>query len=374
MTSKERVLAAINHRVPDKIPADLGTTNCTSIVKSTYIPLKKLLGVEAEDEFLFTPFQIMKCDEKVLRKLEVDTRAVAGNYDAFPVRWLSEDSYVDQFGVQYKMPENGLYFDFWKYPLADYETLEEIKANYQWPDPHLPAATEGLRERAKKLCAENQYAIVGDVVNSGIWEHSWNLRGLETFLVDLMVNQDIAHYILENMVAYKKGLMADYLNAVGDYLDIVFVGDDLSAGNSTLMSPDVFRGIVKPYLKDYYCFIKKRTNAKLMYHSCGAITSLLDDLIEIGVDILNPVQTNASGMEPEGLKQRYGDRVVFWGAIDAFEVMPHGSEEDVRREVEKKIRALGPAGYVVCENHNIQADVPAENVITLYTHAKQVKL
>ena len=133
---------------------------------------------------------------------------------------------------------------------------------------------QGLREKAKKLHDENQYAIVGDIVNSGIWERSQNMRGFENFLVDIMINKDIAHYVLENMVDHQKRRMEQYLNAVGEYLDVVFVGDDLATSASTVMSLEVFREMVKPYLKNYWGFIKKRTPAKLMYHSCGAIVPL----------------------------------------------------------------------------------------------------
>lgn len=376
MTPKQRVLAAINHQVPDKMPTDLGTTNCTSIVKKTYEKLGAYYGITSENKIMFPPFQIMQCDEKLLELLQVDTRAVCGNYGAYEDRhWLAPDTYQDRFGVVFKMPEHGLYFDFYDYPLKNFETVEEIEAGYTWPEPVVPAEVEGLRERAKRLHEENKYAIVGDVVNSGVWERSQNMRGFENFLVDIMINQDIAHYVLRHMLDHQKARMQQYLDAVGEYLDVIFVGDDLATGQSTVMSLELFREMVKPYLAEYWSFLKQRVpKAKLMYHSCGAIVPFLEDLIEIGVDILNPIQVNASGMDTKELKRRFGDRLVFWGAIDAHEVMPHGSVEDVKREVERRISDLGPEGYVLCENHNIQSDIPAENVIAMYTHAKEVAL
>jgi uroporphyrinogen decarboxylase len=376
MTSKERVLAAINHKVPDKIPTDLGTTNCTSIVKITYEKLKEELHIEAPNVSLFDPFQIMQVDDAVLEYLEVDTRAVPGNYDEYEQKqWIDEKTYKDMFGVTFKMPDNGLYFDFYGYPLAEYETLEEIKDNYQWPEPVNPKEVAGLAEKVKKLHDENKYAIVGDVVNSGIWERSENLRGFQNFLMDIIVNKDIAHYVLENMVEHQKKRMEQYLSVVGPYLDVVFVGDDLATNQSTVMSLESFREMVKPYFKDYWAFIKKRApKAKLMYHSCGAIVPFLDDLIEIGVDILNPIQVNASGMDTKLLKKRFGDRLCFWGAVDAHEVMRIGSVADVEAEVRRRVGDLGPDGYVLSENHNVQADIPVKNVITLYKTAKKIAI
>ncbi len=376
MTSKERVLAAINHKKPDKMPTDLGTTNCTSIVKMTYTKVKEYYGVEKDDNMMFSPFQIMLCDEEILQNLQIDTRNVCGDYDAYEQKeWISPDMYKDRFGVLFKMPDNGLYFDFYDYPLKDYETVEEIEENYTWPEPVIPAEVEGLRERAKKLHEENKYAIVGDIVNSGIWERSQNMRGFENFLVDIMVNKEVAHYVLRKMTDHQKARMGQYLDAVGEYLDVVFVGDDLATGLSTIMSIETFREMVKPYFAEYWAFIKERApKAKLMYHSCGSIVSFIDDLIEIGLDILNPIQVNAAGMDTKELKNRFGDKIAFWGAIDAHEVMPHGTVEDVKKEVARRVSDLGPEGYVVCENHNIQADIPAENVVTMYTYAKEIEL
>ncbi|MGE5614905.1 MAG: uroporphyrinogen decarboxylase family protein [Bacillota bacterium] len=256
-----------------------------------------------------------------------------------------------------------------------YDSVEEIEANYTWPEPVIPAEVKGLREKAKKLFEENEYALVGDIVNSGIWERSQNVRGFQQLLIDIMINKDIAHYVLRKMTDHQKARMQQYLAAVGEYLDVVFVGDDLAMSQGTVMSLEVFREMVKPYLKEYYAFIKERApRAKLMYHSCGSIIPFIDDLIEIGVDILNPIQVNAAGMDTKALKERFGSRIVFWGAIDAHEVMPKGTTEDVKREVKRRINDLGPEGYVLCENHNIQADVPVENVITMFLHAKECSL
>lgn len=374
MTSRERVLAALNHQQPDKTPTDLGTSNTTSIVLKTYEKMAKHLGVDAEPIMMFRPFQIVEPDERVLQALEIDTRGLPGDYDVYEGKtWVNEQEYLDRFGILYKMPENGLYYDFYDSPLEKYKTVDEMEANYTWPEPVIPAEVAGLREKAKKLHEENQYALVGDVVNSGIWERSQNLRGFQQLLLDLMINKDIVHYILRHMVDHQKARMGQYLDAVGEYLDVVCAFDDLATGANTAMSKATFQEMVKPYMKEYWGFIKERApHAKLMYHSCGAIEPFIDDLIEIGMDILNPVQCNAAGMDSKLLKEKYGDRLIFWGAVDAATSMANGGEAEVKAEVEKRISDLGKGGgYILCENHNVQVDVPFENVITMYKHAKE---
>lgn len=373
MTPKERVLAALNHEVPDKIPTDLGTTNCTSIARKAYARLKKSLGVDKPDELMMEDFQISKVDPEVLELLGTDTRGIHGKPHLLPKTVVNERCYIDNFGIKYLMPDNGLYYDMVEHPLEGKETLDEVMA-YQWPDPLDPRTVAGIKEEAKKLFEENQYAIIGDMVNTGIFEPSHYVRGFEEFLMDLMVNKEIAHYILRKMLDYQKARYDLFLSEVGEYLDIVFVGDDLASTESTLMSAAVYREMVKPYQKEYFAFIKSKTKAKLLYHSCGNVSSLIDDLIEIGVDILNPIQVNAKGMDTKELKRKYGDRVCFWGGVDTNYALPKGTVQEVETEVRKRINDLGPEGYICTSVHDIQADVPAENIIAMFKTAKSIEL
>ncbi|MDR0652806.1 MAG: hypothetical protein LBG12_05810 [Synergistaceae bacterium] len=371
MTPRERVLAAINFKTPDKIPTELGSTNCTTIARKAYHELKKLLGINKPDILFMEDFQLSAVDDEVLQILDTDTRGVPAKPMYYDKKVIDENTYYDNFGIKYFMPSNGLYFDMVENPLAKMETLDEIKDNYEWPNPINPKVVEGVREQAQKLHEENKYAIVGDMVNTGIFEPSHYLRGFENFLMDMLINEDIACYILEQMLAYQSKRYEAYLNEVGEYLDIVFVGDDLSSAQTTLASPSVYRNIVKPYQKEYFKFIKSKTKAKLLYHSCGNITPLIEDLIEIGVDILNPIQVSANDMDTKKLKERYGDRLCFLGAVDTSEVLPKGTPKEVREEVTRRIEDLGPSGYILASVHDIQADVPAENVIEMYKAAKE---
>jgi len=367
MTPRERVLAVINHKTPDRIVTELGSTECTTIECKAYAQLKDIVGIQREDRLMRTDMQLSFVDEEVLEDLGTDLRGVSAHPD-FPLHIINNSEYRDHFRIKYKMPKNGLYYDMVENPLSEMEKLEEVK-EYQWPNPIAPNAVKGCRERAKKIREENKYALVGDITNSGIFEPCHYLRGFENFLADLLINEDICHYLLENMLKYQCARWDQYLKEVGEYLDIVFIGDDMGSTRSLLMSPQVYREIIKPYQKRYFAYLKERTSAKLMYHSCGSIVPIIPDLIEIGVDILNPVQVNAQGMDTKRLKEEFGDRLCFCGSVDSGKVLPEGSEEDVLEEVEKRIEDLGPEGFILCAVHNIQADVPAQNVVSMYSNA-----
>lgn len=371
MTPRERVLATLNHQTPDRVVTELGSTNCTSIARKTYDKVKKILGVQSEEHLLMEDFQLSIVDEEVLEFLDTDTRGVPA-HQCFQKTVLNDREFIDHFGIHFKMPDNGLYYDMVHHPLQDMTELQEIK-EYQWPDPIAEGAVKGCRERAQKLKAENKYAIVGDIVDSGIFEPAHYLRGFQNFLTDMLADDEIVHYLMEHMLQFQCARQEQYLKEVGEYLDIIFVGDDLAAARTPLMSPELYRELIKPYQKRYFDFIKKHTKAKLMYHSCGNVSSLIPDLIEIGVDILNPIQVNAVDMDPKRLKQEYGDQLCFCGAIDTSRILPNGSIDDVRDEVFRRIDELGPEGYILTAVHDIQADVSAENVLAMYKAAKEKK-
>ena len=372
MNSKERVLKAVNGEKPDRIPIDLGSTNCTTIARRAYKGLKEKFSVETEDKLMMENFQIVEVDEKVLGALGIDTRGIHGNSPSDVVEEkIGEDTYINQFGIKYKQASSGLYYDMIEFPLKD-KDIEHLE-DYEWPDPYDPAGLpDNLEEKAKSLHEEGEYALVGDMVESGIFEPCWYLRGLDSFLMDLVANKRFARKLLEGMLDYQTKRYEYYLNRVGDYLDVVFVGDDLATSDKTIMSTDTYREMVKPYQKRYFQSIKKMTDAKLLYHSDGNVYDFVGDLVEIGVDILNPIEPGA--LDEEKLKENYGDQLCLWGGVDTKDVLPNGSREDVEKEVRSRINQLGPEGYVLTSVHDIQADTPAENVITMFETAKKAEL
>ncbi|KXA89279.1 hypothetical protein AKJ62_03425 [candidate division MSBL1 archaeon SCGC-AAA259D14] len=370
MKPRERVLKAINLEEPDRIPIDLGSTNCTSMTVLPYEKMKEKLSIDTPTRLMMKNFQLAEIDERVLKELEIDTRGVHGfsASDAIKEK-VSEKVYVNQFGIKYKRPSVGERYDMVEHPLAGV-SLEEYE-EYEWPEPKKEDIVQNVEERARKLFEEEKYAIVGDVVESGIFEPCWYLRGMQNFLIDLIGNKEYVHKLMSDMLEFQIKRYEAFLDRVGEYLDVVFVGDDLATTDKTLMSKDTYREMVKPYQKKYFDMIKNMTDAKLMYHSDGNIVDFLDDLVEIGIDILNPIETSA--LDIDKLKE-FEDDLCFWGGIDNKEVLPNGTKKDVEQEVKKRIHQLGPSGYVLTSVHNIQADVPAENALTMFRTTTRIEL
>jgi len=223
-----------------------------------------------------------------------------------------------------------------------------------------------LREEAKWLHEKTDYAVIADMPVLGIFETALVcLRGMERFMMDLILDKPFAKALLNKLSDKHIEFYRNYLDAVGEYIDIIMVSDDLGGENAPLISPELYREMVKPYQKKLWQFIKDNTKAHLFQHSCGSIYKLIPDLIEIGVDILNPIQVAAKDMDTKRLKEEFGDRLTFWGGIDTQRVLPYGSPEDVEMEVKERIADMAPGGgYVLTAVHNIQAGVMPENICT----------
>jgi uroporphyrinogen decarboxylase len=350
---------------------DLGSTNCTTVTKVAYEDLKRELKIDLPPvQFIMENFQIVRVDEQVLRRLGIDTRGIIGKPAANSVkRVIDERTYVNEWNITYHMPERGLYFDIVENPLKG-SSIKNLET-FEWPDPADPVRLKGLKLEAERRHRENEYALVGDMVETGIFEPCWYLRGFEQFLTDLVLDKDFANALLQAMLEVQLKRYQMFLGEVGDFLDVVFVGDDLATSASSLMSHELYLEMIKPYQKKYFEGIKRMTGAKLLYHSCGNIAAFLPDLIEIGVNVLNPVQVNANGMNPVDLKRSFGGALSFWGAIDTSAVLPRGTTGEVEKEVERRIMELGPTGYVVCPVHDVQPDVPGKNLVAMFEAAKR---
>jgi uroporphyrinogen decarboxylase len=208
------------------------------------------------------------------------------------------------------------------------------------------------------------------VEGAGVFEQSVAIRGNENFYVDLIANPKLATAIMDKMLEFYIGFWEEMLPIVGPYVQVIKVGDDLGMQNGPLISPDLYRSLIKPRERELISFIKKRTDAKIYFHSCGSVYEFIPDLIEIGVDVLNPIQVSAKDMVTKRLKQEFGERLSFWGAVDTQQVLPFGSQEDVEAEVRKRIGDLAPGGgYILSSVHNIQAKVPPENIAAMFDAA-----
>jgi len=378
MTSRERVQAALRHEEPDRVPLDLGG-NQSGIHRGAYEALLCELGWDEEVAIVDTVQQLAQPSEAVLDRLGIDTRYIrAKGAESAPVRLAEETirghpylSLTDEFGVVWSRPlPDGKYHDITHHPLAGATTVAEIEA-YPWPDGGDPTRFAGLAEEAAEFRATTDQAL-STGISGVVYETCWYLMGFARFYEALAIEPHLVEALLEHTLQYWLDFEAGFLGAVGPYVDVVMVGDDLAGQDGPLFSPALYRRLVKPRHAKLYELIHAKTSAKLWYHSCGAIRPLLPDLIEIGVDVINPVQVSARGMDTAELKREFGRDLVFWGGgSDTQHVLPYGTPEDVRAEVRRRKGDLAPGGgFVFTAVHNIQSDVPAANVLAMYDEAR----
>lgn len=375
---RERVVMALNHEEPDRVPIDLGGTVVSSIATSTYSRLRDALGLAHKDaRVMETCQQIAWVDEDMLEALGVDVIPVFGNDPSGPPAVFHDDGqggtwFYDDFGAKLVKPHNSFYYDWREFPLSE-ASVEDL-AKISWPDPEDPARFKGLRERVMKLREETDYALFG-MAPSGhdLFNQLLRVRGMENGLMDLLLNREFAEAFLDRYMLTIMRFQELFLDQVGDLIDIHFTADDLAAQTGPLIPPDAYRELIKPRWARIIALIKSKTKAKILYHSCGALDPFIPDLIEIGVDILNPVQVSAAGMDSAGLKKKYGKNIAFWGGgCDTQQVLFKGTPADVEAEVKHRIRDLAPGGgFVFNPVHNIQPFVPTENIVTAFKTARE---
>ncbi len=376
LTPRERLLKALDHETPDRVPIDLGG-NQTGIHRNAYRNLIAHLGIRDEVRLMDAVQQLAQPCEQVLTRLHVDTRYVAAGASSGwkggivraerdGRRW---DDLTDEFGVRWSMPEDAPhYMDITLHPLAG-ATLRDL-SDYPWPKGDDPSRFAGLRDRAWTLRRETPYAVVSGI-SGVVYETCWYLRGLEQWFCDLVTNPEFCEAMLDATLRFWLDWFRLFLDEVGDVVDVIMIGDDLAGQNGPLFNPALYRRLVKPRHKRLVQYIRSRTAARIWYHTCGACADFLPDLIDNGVHIVNPVQVSARGMDPADLKRRFGDRLVFWGGgVDAQRVLPRGTPDDVAANVRRNLAAFMPGGGYVFNNvHNIQGEVPPENVLALFDTA-----
>jgi len=368
MTSRERVLCTLEHEEPDRVPIFFGTSGVTTMLASAYDRLKSSLGLGGETEVFWRALQYAVLDEDVMRRFGSDGRMLApGPAPSANERELEGDAFTDSWGISWRRPPEGAYYEISAPPLHD-AGISDIDT-HPWPDLSHPSRFEGLGIRARKI-RDAGYATVG---LSGItpFEFCCMLRGMEAFMIDLAADPDFARALLRRVTDLQLAAAEALLAEAGECIDVLVTGDDLASQEAPLISPSMYREIVKPFHAELMSAVKKRTKAKIFYHSCGNVGPLIDDLVEIGVDILNPVQVSARGLgDTAALKRRYGKRLSFCGGVDSQRILPHGTTDEVREEVRRRIGDLGPGGgYILAAVHCIQPDVPPENVRAMFEEA-----
>ena len=371
LTPRQRVLTSLNHEQPDRVPIIIGTSNTTTIKMKAYRRLKESLGFKAEDHYLYDWPELGSAliDEPVLQRLHGDARGV---WDRFPRETYRRNQmrpthspFIDEWGSGALEIEPGVWFPG-VHPLAEEQSLEAIE-NYPWPDMDDPDRVAHLSQAASQLAAAGEYAIIGTPWLLFPLERAFAMQGMDRFLLNLAGNPEFAEALLWKIAGLCKTLMGHFLEAVGDNIDMIKIGDDLGTQDRLMMSPRMYRRILKPIHADYIAFIKERTKASLFFHTDGDVFDLIDDFIEIGVDILNPIQTAAGRMaDLPALKQRYGKNLVFCGAVDTQRILPYGSPSEVRQEVRRVIEILGQeGGYILASVHTIMDEVPPENILAM---------
>jgi len=372
MSHRERILRAINHQEPDRVPVDIGGTFATTLTIPAFAQLAAYKGWAAPSAgAMLRRSRSVLPPEEALRDLDVDCRAL--NLGA-PDNWRDVDypdgSFVDEWGVRWSHAEGGHYIDTaspLRYEAADIADLAKVK----WPDPHDPGRTRGLRAKALQLREETRCAVILNLPffpeHYGQWE-----RGYGQWLTDIMVNQEYWYALTDRILEIQLAIVGAALDEVGDAVDIVAWGDDLGYQGGPMMSLELYRRTLKPAHRRMMDLMKSRSKAKVLFHSCGSVYAFIPDLIDIGVDILNPIQVAAKDMDSARLKREFGRDLCFWGGIDTQRVMPAGTPQEVREEVKRRIEHMAAGGgYVVATVHNIQAEVPPENVLAMIEAAHE---
>ncbi len=371
LTSRERVLMAINHEQPDRVPVIIGTSNTTGIKLRPYQRLKALLNYQGEDRFIYDWPELgtVLPDEPILLRLHSDARGVL---DRFPAHIYARNRgrpehapFIDDWGSGQTEIEPGVWYPG-VHPMAEATTLEDIE-KYPWPDMDDPTRVAHVRAEARRLREQTDKAVIGTPWLLFPFERAHAMQGMDRFLLHMSTEPEFVQALLEKIGALCKTLMGHFLDEAGDYLDMIKIGDDLGTQTSLMISPRMYRRFLKPIHADLIQTIRQRTKAKVFFHTDGDVFDLIPDFIEIGVDILNPIQTSAGKMANLAeLKQRYGDKLTFCGAVDTQRILPAGTPQEVRDEVRRVISILGPGGgFMLAPVHTIMHEVPPENILAM---------
>jgi len=404
MTGRERVLAALRHREPDRVPVDCGGTRSSGIMAIAYDRLKRHLGVQGGATRVYDMVQQLALPEPwFLDRFQVDVIDLVQAYaeessqwrewslpDGSPAlipSWLRIEKRdggwvcIHEDGeIIARMPADSLYFDQAVWPLLgkhldDFGDLPDHMDRVMWSymrDPldnsaRFPDYHTRLAESARRLSRESDRAIQFSF-GGNLFEWGQFLYRSDEFFVNLMNHRKEMEKMLDRLTEIHLAAMDPILDAVAPHVDIFKVGDDLGMQTGPMLSPELYHELFYPRHKKIYRRVKDRTDLFVLLHSCGAVAEFIPDLIDAGVDALNPVQIAAAGMEPEKLKREFGRDIVFWGGgVDAQHVLPSADPERVRREARRNVDVFRPGGgYVFCATHNITADVPPENIVAMF--------
>jgi uroporphyrinogen decarboxylase len=350
---------------------DVGTTRFSGLVKGAYEQLCEYLGFGEPGAIVDRMQQLVDVDERVLVYLDAHARSVSqGAPDNGRDVELSETEYRDEWGVVRAKPAGCTYYEIRKSPLAGNISITDI-IRYPWPDPTDSGRFRGLRERAKRLHEETDYAVIYNARYNPVHMTQY-LRGFEDWYCDLGQDHELFTGLMEAVMENLLDLNRLALLEVGSHIDVLAFGDDIGLQDRSVCSLALYRKLIRPWQERIVEQVRRYTKAKILYHSCGSVYRYIEDFIEIGIDALNPVQVTAKNMEPERLKREFGDRIALWGGVDNHRLLPNGSPEEVRRGTRRMFDIMGPGGgYVLAAVHNIQPDVPPQNICALFDEGRR---
>ncbi|MBN1671502.1 MAG: hypothetical protein JXR37_10740 [Kiritimatiellae bacterium] len=380
MTSKQRTLATLSHREPDRVPVDFGATMETGIHLKAYAELCRHLGLNGGPvRERLKLAQLAHVDSAVQQKIGADVR---GLYPGKPDGWAfmpatgnGYETYVDEFGIGWRRAVGGgLYYDMASHPLAGAATPDDIDA-HPFPDPRDAGRFRHVQAGLDAFAAEGDFPVVFDnSFGNGIFQMGNHVMGYEHFLVALGMGEAKAVRLMDKVLELKIAFWDEVLGRFGGRIDVVKELDDLGTQFDTMISPEMYAALIKPRLAELVRFIKsKAPHVKMMMHACGSMAKMIPHLIEAGVEILNPLQYTAAGMDPAALKREFGRDLVFWGGgIETQKMLPFGTVAEVQDEVKRLLDILMPGGgFVFAQVHNIQAGVPVANMMAMWEAVRE---
>ncbi len=372
---RERILAALDHRETDRVPVDLGGTTATSMFAEAYAHLKDYLGIALDRPIRheYPHGEVARIDPEVVRRLHGDVFPLQlpnTNILHYADRMLDkpEGSFMDEYGVVFARPAGSPYALVSRAPFQDAPDVAHI-ATHSWPLADDPRRIAGLKERAWSLRDTTNWALAIGLPGRFL-SFGQNLCGFAEWMTYLASEPEFVNALLDKALEVQAGICIQVLDALGDDVDVAMFADDLGTQQNLQLSPRMYRALIKPRQKQLFDIVKQHTRAKIFLHSDGAIAGILPDLIEVGVQIINPVQPTCAGMDTRMLKREYGSAITFWGSVDTQYMLPFGTREEVAAEVKRRVDDLAPGGgFVLAAVHNIQPEVPPENIVTMFDTA-----
>ena len=373
MGRRSDFLKTIRHEQPENLIIDFGGNPLSSMEGRSMSNLLDFLGFETyNDTERLLYGKVPRLDERLLNYFDVDTRSVG--YILKPeeslFKMINENEFIDEWGIRRVF--TSLYWDIVESPLRG-ATAKDLDG-YRWPEPESlnEAEIKECADRAKYLYEDTDFIVCAEHPVYGIFELGCWMCGFDEFLMKMALEEEFVHKFFEIVLNYQKKVIDIYYGALGRYIHYTSSGDDFATQNSLFVSPKMFRETIAPYFRERIDHTRKYMDAAYLHHSCGSVYPIIDDLIECGVDILNPIQPKAKDMQPEKIKAAFGNKIVFHGGIDTQAILPHGTKEMIEQTVAETISIMNrDGGYIFAAAHNIQEDVPPCNIVYMLEAARK---